>query len=174
MFENNIIQIDQIPQYQEIEYTQLQSSYKKIVLVNTFITLIVGISVCCAFFFFIEEIEKIYAIVPIFILTIIVAVMPLLSYKKKKYAFRKHDVLFKKGLVFKTTHITPYIRLQHVVIKQGWYAKKLNLATLVMYTAANNFSDISIPGLMLEDAEKWRNYLMNRIQELNDESENQL
>ncbi len=43
-----------------------------------------------------------------------------------------------------------------------------------MYTAANNFSDISIPGLTLEDAERWKSYLMNRIQELNDESEEQL
>lgn len=174
MFENNTIEIDQIPQYQEIELSGLHNNYKKIVLLNSLVILGLGIAVCISLFFLIDEIEKFYAIVPLFVVDIILFIFPLLSYKKKKYAFRKHDVVFKKGLFFKATHISPYIRLQHVVIKQGWYAKKLGLATLAMYTAGNSFSDISIPGLTLEEAERWKSFLMNRIQELNDESENQL
>lgn len=174
MFENTLVELDKIPQYQEITFSGLHNNYKKIVLLNSLITLILGVGVCIALFFLIDEIEKFYAIVPILLITGLLVLFPLLSYKKKKYAFRQHDVLFKKGLIFKSTHISPYIRLQHVVIKQGWYAKKLGLATLVMYTAANNFSDISIPGLTLEEAERWKSFLMNRIQELNDESENQL
>lgn len=174
MFDNKIVEIDQIPQYQEIEFTSLQNSYKKIVLLNTIVTFVFGISICFVLYFTIDETEKFYAIIPVFLISVWLSVFSLLAYKKKKYAFRKHDVLFKKGLIFKSTHISPYIRLQHVVIKQGWCAKKLGLATLVMYTAANNFSDISIPGLSLEEAERWKSFLMNRIQELNDESENQL
>lgn len=174
MFENTLVELDEIPQYQEITFSGLQNNYKKIVLLNSLVTLLLGVGVCIALFFLIDEIEKFYAIVPILVITGLLVLLPLLSYKKKKYAFRQHDVLFKKGLIFKSTHISPYIRLQHVVIKQGWYAKKLGLATLVMYTAANNFSDISIPGLTLEEAERWKSFLMNRIQELNDESENQL
>ncbi len=174
MFENNTVEIDHIPQYQEIEFSNLNNNYKKIVVLNSLITLLLGVGICAVLFFLIDEMEKLYVITPLFLISVLLAVFPLLSYKKKKYAFRKHDVLFKKGLIFKATHISPYIRLQHVVIKQGWYAKKIGLATLVMYTAANNFSDISIPGLTLEDAERWKSYLMNRIQELNDESEEQL
>jgi len=174
MFENTLVELDEIPQYQEITFSGLHNNYKKIVILNSLITLLLGVGICIALFFLIDEIEKLYAIIPILVISALLALFSLLSYKKKKYAFRKHDVLFKKGLIFKSTHISPYIRLQHVVIKQGWYAKKLGLATLVMYTAANNFSDISIPGLTLEEAERWKSFLMNRIQELNDESENQL
>ncbi len=174
MFENNTVEIHHISQYQEIEFSYLNNNYKKIVVLNSLITLLLGVGICAVLFFLIDEMEKLYVIIPLFLISVLLAVFPLLSYKKKKYAFRKHDVLFKKGLIFKATHISPYIRLQHVVIKQGWYAKKIGLATLVMYTAANNFSDISIPGLTLEDAERWKSYLMNRIQELNDESEEQL
>ena len=174
MFENTLVKLNEIPKYQEINFSSLHKSYKKIVVLNSLFTLVLGNGICIAFFFLIDEIEKFYAIVPIIVISALLALFPLLSYKKKKYAFRQHDVLFKKGLIFKSTHISPYIRLQHVVIKQGWYAKKLGLATLVMYTAANNFSDISIPGLTLEEAERWKSFLMNRIQELNDESENQL
>jgi len=174
MFENTLVELDEIPQYQEITFSGLHNNYKKIVLLNSLITLVLGVGICITLFFLINEIEKLYAIIPILVISALLALFPLISYKKKKYAFRKHDVLFKKGLIFKATHISPYIRLQHVVIKQGWYAKKLGLATLVMYTAANNFSDISIPGLTLEEAERWKSFLMNRIQELSDESENQL
>ena len=174
MFENTLVELDEITQYQEITFLGLHNNYKKIVVLNALFTLILGIGICVALFFLIDEMEKFYAIIPVIIISGLLALFPLLSYKKKKYAFRKHDVLFKKGLIFKSTHISPYIRLQHVVIKQGWYAKKLGLATLVMYTAANNFSDISIPGLTLDEAERWKSFLMNRIQELNDESENQL
>lgn len=174
MFENNTVEINQIPQYQEIEFSSLHPNFKKIVVLNSCITMLLGMGICLALFFLIDEIEKFYAIVPLFLISLLLVVMPLISYKKKKYAFRQHDVLFKKGLFFKVTHISPYIRLQHVVIKQGWYAKKLGLATLVMYTAGSSFSDISIPGLTLEDAERWKSFLMNRIQELNDESENPL
>ena len=174
MFENTLVELDEIPQYQEITLSGLHNNYKKIVMLNSLITLLLGVGICIALFFLIDEIEKLFAIIPILVISALLTLFPLLSYKKKKYAFRKHDVLFKKGLIFKSTHISPYIRLQHVVIKQGWYAKKLGLATLVMYTAANNFSDISIPGLTLEEAERWKSFLMNRIQELNDESENQL
>lgn len=174
MFENTLVELDKIPQYQEITFSGLHNNYKKIVVLNSLITLLLGVGICIVLFFLIDEIEKLFAIISILVISALLALLPLISYKKKKYAFRKHDVLFKKGLIFKTTHISPYIRLQHVVIKQGWYAKKLGLATLVMYTAANNFSDISIPGLTLEEAERWKFFLMNRIQELNDESENQL
>lgn len=174
MFQNDTILIDDIPKYQEIETQPLHASYKKIVMLNSLITLLLGVGICIALFFLIDEIEKFYAIVPILLISVLLALFPMLSYKKKKYAFRQHDVIFKKGLIVKNTHISPYIRLQHVVIKQGWYAKKLGLATLVLYTAANNFSDISIPGLTLEEAERWKSFLMNRMEDLNNESVNEL
>jgi len=173
MFENRQVDNGDIPNYKSVSFLKLHKNYSKIVLLNSLITLAIGVAVCVVIYIKLTEFSKLYTILLLLLITLVLAIFPILSHKKKMYAFRQHDVLFKDGLIFKTTHISPFIRLQHVVIKQGWYAKKLGLATLVMYTAANNFSDISIPGLPLEDAEKWKSFLMNRIQELNDESENQ-
>lgn len=173
MFENRQVDIGDIPNYKSVSFLKLHKNYSKIVLLNSLITLAIGVAVCVVIYIKLTEFSKLYTILLLLLITLVLAIFPILSHKKKMYAFRQHDVLFRDGLIFKTTHISPFIRLQHVVIKQGWYAKKLGLATLVMYTAANNFSDISIPGLTLEDAEKWKSFLMNRIQELNDESENQ-
>lgn len=174
MFQNDTIQLQNIPQYQQVETQSLHPNYKKIILFNAFCKTIIALGVCCAIFLIFSEVEKWYFMALFLLISIFIIVYPILSFNKKKYAFRAHDVIFKKGLIFKATHISPYIRLQHVVIKQGWYEKKLGLATLVLYTAAGNFSDIAIPGLSLEDAERWKNFLMNRMEDLNNESENEL
>lgn len=171
MFENNTLELDEIPQYQQVDYTYLHKDYVKILWMNAGITLFTGIVVSVAIYFSFEEVEKFYFIIGILFLLSYIALFPLFAYKKKKYAFRQHDALYTSGLIFKATHIVPYIRLQHVVIKQGWYAKRLGLAVLQLHTAANDNVDVSIPGLTLEDAERWKSFLLNRLQELEDESE---
>lgn len=170
MFQNETITLEQIPKYEEIAYTNLHKNYVKIVRMNALIGFLFGIAVSVAIFFVFEEFEKYYFIIGFSLLMLLISLFPLLTYKKKKYAFRQHDVLYKKGLIFKTVNIIPYIRLQHVVIKQGWYAKKLGLATLELHTAANDRVDVSIPGLTLEDAERWKSFLLNRLQEIEDEA----
>ncbi len=170
MFQNETIILEQIPKYEEIAYTNLHKNYVKIVRMNALIGILFGIAVSVAIFFVFEEFERYYFIIGFSLLMLLMSLFPLLTYKKKKYAFRQHDVLYKKGLIFKTVNIIPYIRLQHVVIKQGWYAKKLGLATLELHTAANDRVDVSIPGLTLEDAERWKSFLLNRLQEIEDEA----
>lgn len=170
MFQNETIILEQIPKYEEIACTNLHKNYVKIVRMNALIGILFGIAVSVAIFFVFEEFERYYFIIGFSLLMLLMSLFPLLTYKKKKYAFRQHDVLYKKGLLFKTVNIIPYIRLQHVVIKQGWYAKKLGLATLELHTAANDRVDVSIPGLTLEDAERWKSFLLNRLQEIEDEA----
>lgn len=170
MFENNSVLIENIPKYEEVTFTNLHKDYVKIIRLNTLITLLIGVTLSLALYFIFEESEKYYFIAGILMLFSFIALYPLLAYKKKKYAFRQHDVLYASGLIFKSTHIIPYIRLQHVVIKQGWYAKRLGLASLQLHTAANDNVDVSIPGLTLEEAERWKSFLLNRLQELDDDT----
>lgn len=170
MFKNDSIALENIPKYEEVSFTALHKDYVKIVRMNMLLTFLIGLSVSCVLFFTIDELEKYYIIGGILFLTLLLGLFPLVAYKKKKYAFRQHDVLYASGLIFKSTHIIPYIRLQHVVIKQGWYAKRLGLATLQLHTAANDNVDVSIPGLTLEEAERWKSFLLNRLQELDDDT----
>lgn len=170
MFENATITLTEIPEYEKVNYTELHKDYVKIVRMNALITILIGVVICVAIFFVFDEIENYYFIVGALFLTLLIGLTPFLTYKTKKYAFRKHDVLYKKGLIYKTINIVPYIRLQHVVIKQGWYAKRLGLAILELHTAANDRVDVSIPGLTVEEAERWKSFLLNRLQELEDEA----
>lgn len=170
MYKNTLVELDEIPKYEEVSFTTLHKDYVKIVRINMFLTFLIGLGVSCVLFFTIDEVEKNYIIGVILFLALLLGLFPLFAYKKKKYAFRQHDALYTSGLIFKSTHIIPYIRLQHVVIKQGWYAKRLGLATLQLHTAANDNVDVSIPGLTLEEAERWKSFLLNRLQELDDDA----
>lgn len=170
MFENQTIEYNDLPKYQKVALQPLHPQYKKVVSLDAMITLIVGIGVSVAIYFIVDDTSVYtYFYIP-FIVALALIVYSLLAYKKKSYAFRQHDVLYQSGLLSTTTSIIPYLRLQHVVVKQGWYAKRLNLAKLQLHTAANDHVDITIPGLTLEEANHWKEYVLNRIQELEDET----
>lgn len=172
MFENRLISLDEIPKYEEVVLQELHKEYRKVVVMNAAITLFVGALLSAALLYWIDKEDGVYTFFYIpFVVALLLAVHSFLAYSKKKYAFRTHDVLYKSGLIWKSTHIIPFIRVQHVVVKQGWYAKKLGLATLQFHTAANDNVDVSIPGIALEEAERWKTYVLNRMQELDDEGQ---
>lgn len=172
MFENQTVSINDIPKYEEVALQTLHVNYKKIVFLNSAIVFIIGLALTIGLFFLFDAEDGMYTFFYIpFVIASLIAVYSLLAYKNKKYAFRQHDVMFQKGLISKTVHIIPYIRIQHIIVKQGWFAKKLNLATLKLHTAANDNVDVSIPGLTLEDAERWKVYVLNRMEILDNESE---
>ncbi|GIM51161.1 hypothetical protein CAPN004_01910 [Capnocytophaga cynodegmi] len=160
---NDLVTINQIPDYEQIPLTNLHSDYKKIAQMNALIALGIGLVLLLAIFVVFNAVEKYYAIIGILLIFVFVISYISISYKYKKYAFRQHDAIYKSGIVFQVTHIIPYVRLQHITIKQGWYAKRLGLATLCLYTASSN-GDISIPGLSLQEAERWKSFLLNRIE----------
>lgn len=171
MFENQTIEFKELPKYEEVNLQLLHLLYKKVVIFNSVITLAVATAISLALYFFIDDVSVYtYFYIP-FVVGVLLTIHALFAYKKKCYAFRQHDVLYQSGVLTNSVAIIPYIRLQHVVVKQSWYAKRLNLATLQLHTAANDNVDITIPGLTLEEANQWKEYVLNRIQVLEDESE---
>ncbi|MFJ1331365.1 PH domain-containing protein [Capnocytophaga canimorsus] len=160
---NDLVTINQIPDYEKITLTNLHSEYKKIAHMNALIVLGIGLVLLLAIFVVFDAVEKYCAIIGILLIFVFLISYISISYRYKKYAFRQHDAVYKSGIVFQVTHIIPYVRLQHITIKQGWYAKRLGMATLCLYTASSN-GDISIPGLSLQEAERWKSFLLNRIE----------
>ncbi len=166
MFENQQINLENIPSYEHIPLHALDKEYKKIVVFDSIVVLVLGLALSILLFKM-DSTKSVYTYFyfPVLISFIITSYL-LLIYKRKAYAFRQHDVIFQTGIFIQSTHIVPYLRIQHIIVKQGFYAKRLGLATLKLHTAANDNIDISIPGLTLEDANRWKQYVMNRLDEL--------
>jgi membrane protein YdbS with pleckstrin-like domain len=75
------------------------------------------------------------------------------------YQLRTDDLLFRRGIMFQRFVAVPYGRLQLVDITRGPVARAVGLAELKLVTAAAA-SNLTIPGLPLEQAEQLRDHLV--------------
>jgi len=87
----------------------------------------------------------------------------------KAYGIRKHDIIFRSGLIFRSTTVIPFNRVQHVEIKNGPIDRYFGLSKLNIYTAGGSLSDLSIPGLLMETAQNIKELIVGKT--ISDEEE---
>lgn len=71
------------------------------------------------------------------------------------------DLVIRKGRVFRQVSSIPYGRLQYVDLQSGPLERKYGMATLQIFTASPSTS-ATLPGLLIETAERMRERLMQR------------
>ena len=87
----------------------------------------------------------------------------LITFPYKGYAIRQRDIIYKKGWLWKSVTTVPFNRVQHCDIKQGLIERQFNLSSLNVYTAGGQNSDLTIPGLEFEMAEKYKAFILKTI-----------
>ena len=87
-----------------------------------------------------------------------VLAVPVLRYRRWRYALRERDLWIRKGVLWVTVSVIPYQRLQFVDTRQGPLDRLFGLAQLVVHTAALGTSG-RLPGLDAEEAERLRERL---------------
>lgn len=165
-FSNETIDITQLPKFEEVPFLSLQKSYWKVILINLFIVfLLLTIGLGFALLKIEELVEYQLGISIAFGLLILIFVFfSHLSFKKKGFAFREHDVLFRYGIIATNTIVIPYNRIQHVALHEGMVSRYFGLAKIEIFTAGGSSSDIEIPGIEKEQAENIKQLLMGKIQ----------
>jgi uncharacterized protein len=165
-FINETIDTTQLPKFEEVEFSVLHPNYWKVILLNLGIFfLIIGIGVGLFLFFnpemflFITEWSIAYLV-----LIAVVLFFSRIGFKKKGFAFRNHDVLFRHGIIATNTLVIPYNRVQHVALHEGLLSRFFGLAKVEIFTAGGSSSDIQIPGIAKEQAENIKQLLMGKIQ----------
>jgi membrane protein YdbS with pleckstrin-like domain len=165
-FINETIDTAQLPKFEEVIFTSLHPNYWKVTLIGlTVFFLIIGIGVGFILFFneelssYISELSIVYVV-----LLLVVLFFLRMSFKKKGFAFRDHDVLFRHGIIATNTLVIPYNRVQHVALHEGLISRIFGLAKIQIFTAGGSSSDIEIPGIAKEQAENIKQLLMGKIQ----------
>jgi len=162
---------EEIPQHKDVVMQPVEKNYKKVLLVEWGILWLIGSAVAVAVVLFIDSLQS----APVILLSI--AGILLLSgfhffsinkaFPQMAYAMRAHDVLFRKGWLFQQLHIVPLSKIQHCVIKKGPLERKYRLASLQLFTAANaSFADIKIGGLTEEQAERLKEWVLSKTNEV--------
>lgn len=166
-FNNETINTKQLPRYEEVQLTPLNYKYWNVLLINNLIIFgVLGI-VMVFLFYIVNDDKQIHQIV-FFSIFFVVFIMSFfinkLSFKKKAYAFRNHDVIFRSGIIATNTMIIPYNRVQHVALHEGFISRYFGLAKVEIFTAGGSSSDIEIAGIAKEEAENIKQLLMGKIQ----------
>ena len=165
-FTNETIDTTLLPKFEEVQFSVVHPNYWKVILIGlTLFFLLIGIGVGLALYFneelspFITELSVVYVV-----LLLLVLLVSRISFRKKGFAFRTHDVLYRHGIIATNTLVIPYNRVQHVALHEGLLSRYFGLAKIEIFTAGGSSSDIQIPGIAKEHAENIKQLLMGKIQ----------
>jgi membrane protein YdbS with pleckstrin-like domain len=165
-FTNETIDTTQLPKFEEVQFTLLHPNYWKVTLISLFIFFLIMVTGVGIALFFNEQLVEFYIeiVIAIAILMLLVVFFSRISFNKKGFAFRNHDVLFRHGIIATNTIVIPYNRVQHVALHEGLISRYFGLAKIEIFTAGGSSSDIEIPGIEKGQAENIKQLLMGKIQ----------
>ncbi len=165
-FTNEAIDIKALPRFEQVQLSPIDAKYWQVVLISISCIFLSGIAIMVALFVWAEEVVAHKPLIllvysAVFAITVL---MLRIGFKKKAYAFRNHDVIFRSGIIATNTMVIPYNRVQHVALHEGFIARYFGLAKIEIFTAGGISSDLEIPGIAKEEAEKIKQLLMGKIQ----------
>lgn len=165
-FTNEIIDTKQLPRFEDVQLTALHPKYWYEILINTTVVfLVLGIILGVVWYKSDEfATSVIYFIIPYFVILIFSFILKRIGFKKKGYAFRNHDVIYRSGIIATNTMVIPYNRVQHVALHEGFISRYFGLAKVEIFTAGGSSSDIEISGIEKVEAENIKQLLMGKIQ----------
>lgn len=173
-FTNETINISTLPKFEETALNPLQKSYFKVMLIQFGIVYgILLIGIIALYFISIKELIQdkiVFFAIGWLVLVVLNFLYLRISFAKKGFALREHDVIFKSGVISETTTIVTNNRVQHVALHQGMLSRIFGLASIELFTAGGSSSDLKINGLLLEDAKKIKESVSLKINEITSET----
>jgi membrane protein YdbS with pleckstrin-like domain len=165
-FTNETIDTKQLPRYEEVKLTSLHPKYWRVTLINltlVFTVLVIGAGLI---WYNTEELSSygLELLIGFVIVSVLTVLLNRIAFKKKAFAFRNHDVIYRSGIIATNTMVIPYNRVQHVALHEGFVSRIFGLAKVEIFTAGGNSSDLEIPGIAKEEAENIKQLLMGKIQ----------
>ena len=105
--------------------------------------------------------------IPLLVLVVVVGVIRAVITPRRVraigYVLRDDDLVFRRGIFFSRLVAVPYGRMQLIDVNRGPVSRVLGLAELRLVTAAAT-SNVTIPGLVEQDASALRDSLVERAE----------
>lgn len=164
-FSNNQIDIEQLPKTEQISYTQVEETYKKVLFGRYLLLWGIPTTGTLVASFFTEE-ERIGLLGAAFVFLVLLIVMLAVTgkiYEFMGYAVRENDICMRRGLFFKKYVVVPFNRIQHITVEQGPLARAFGLASLKVYSAAGDKNDFVLSGITKERAEEMKQFILEQI-----------
>ena len=165
MFENVEIPLDELPRVAELEWQPLDPGYRTRLIVERLITsafLLAGATAISI----VRPAEL--RVVPAFLFaTIAIAAIgmlawPFIALPRMGYVIRDKDIVFRKGVFWRSVTAIPFNRIQHVETSSTPLDRRFNLASLKVFTAGGSSGDLKIDGLGADRAEQLRALVLEK------------
>ncbi|RDC58255.1 PH domain-containing protein [Pedobacter chinensis] len=177
IFTNEAIDLESLPKYEEIHLNKPHSDYWKIICINLFILfLLIGIGGGLLIVFNQKVRPHVILIATVYVaLMVIFFLLFWASFKKRGYAIRTKDVIYKSGIIAESTTIVPLNRIQHIELNEGMLSRIYKLGSLQIFTAGGQTGHLRIAGIPIAEAKSIRDLLLNKLDLIeNPETENEI
>ena len=91
------------------------------------------------------------------------------SFPYLKYAVRERDIIAQRGWIKRSVRVCPFNRVQNCTVQSGPLERRFGLASLIVYTAGANSADLHLSGLLQEEADRLRHFILEKIHSEGDE-----
>jgi len=164
MFQNPEIALDELPGTDEVQWLALDPAYKRlrrlqnsIGIVAAAVPLVVVTVAANLPFLAIVVLSACWVV-----FAALLFIWPGISLPKRGYVLRDKDILFRKGVVWRSVTAIPFNRIQHVETSSTPFDRKFDLATLQLFTAGGSGGDLKIDGLSTATAEQLRVFVLEK------------
>jgi hypothetical protein len=168
-FTNSILLPENLPEIESNTFNLLDKKYLRILLLQNLILYLLLSGALVIFLLLTEQKPPIFITLSVSLVIVLAVGLSMaiivLGFPKKGYLVREKDVSFQKGLITYKLTTVPFNRIQHVEVNQGILAKMYGLSSVKIYTAGGTSSDLVIPGLPVDDAQKLKAFLSEKISE---------
>lgn len=165
-FSNHQINIDELPTVDQINYTPIEISYWKVLLIQSLIVYSIFISIYNLLIYSNDELG-LFAYIVGNIIIVVIAILNIFllkkSFNKRSYAIRMHDVVYKKGLLGTSITAMPYKSVQHVKLSQGILSKRWQLTTIILYGAGGQQQQLTIAGINELEGAKIKDFILSKL-----------
>ncbi len=164
-FINEQIDVEGLPDYAKVQTEKLAKDYLKVILIVRGLVsflFIAGIIVAAILMKDIPIMLRWISTSIVILIFVWYFAMSRRTYYSRSYAVRQKDILYKKGLLFRSTTVIPFNRIQHLEVVSGPVDRFYDLASLKIYTAGGVQSDLSIPGLINSDASRLKSFILSK------------
>ena len=164
-FTNEAVDINSLPSYQEVSLNAPHPNYWKVILINIFIFIFLSVVALITLIILNERVKpySTYLIGGHIIISVLIFLLYKTSFKKRGYALREKDIIYKSGIIAEKTTIVPLNRIQHVALDEGLFSRTYKLATLQIYTAGDGTGHMHISGIPIELARAIKEALLKRL-----------
>ncbi len=164
MFENVEIPLDELPRVAELEWQPLDRAYRSRLIVERLITIgfILAGATAVALVKQVEVGPLVVLFSGIAIAAVSMLAWPFIALPRMGYVIRDKDIVFRKGVFWRSVTAIPFNRVQHVETSSTPLDRRFRLASLKVFTAGGTSGDLKIDGLGADRAEQLRALVLEK------------